>query len=31
MPIIQPGANAPWLLDVKDLDAWVDRSKRTID
>jgi excisionase family DNA binding protein len=22
-----PGNNAPWLLDVKDLDSWIDRHK----
>jgi excisionase family DNA binding protein len=22
-----PGNNAPWLLDVKDLDTWIDRHK----
>jgi excisionase family DNA binding protein len=30
LPIVQYGENAPWLLDVRDLDEWVDRNKHTI-
>jgi excisionase family DNA binding protein len=31
LPIIQTGANAPWLLDRLDLDQWIERKKRTLD
>jgi excisionase family DNA binding protein len=31
LPIVQPGANAPWLVDVRDLDAWIERTKRLVD
>lgn len=31
LPVIQPGPNAPWLLDVRDLDSWVDRNKQVIE
>ena len=33
LPVIRLADNghAPWLLDVRDLDAWVDRSKRTLE
>jgi excisionase family DNA binding protein len=27
LPAVIPGNNAPWLLDVKDLDLWIDRHK----
>ncbi len=27
LPAVIAGDNAPWLLDVKDLDAWIDRHK----
>jgi hypothetical protein len=30
IPIIQYGHNAPWLLDLRDLDGWVDRHKQTL-
>jgi excisionase family DNA binding protein len=30
LPVVKYGDNAPWLLDVRDLDAWVDRNKETI-
>ena len=29
IPIVQYGPNAPWLIDVADLDAWVLRHKVT--
>lgn len=31
VPIVKTGENAPWLVDVRDLDAWVDQHKITID
>jgi hypothetical protein len=33
LPVIQLSDNghAPWLLDVRDLDAWVDRTKRSLE
>lgn len=33
LPVIQLSENghAPWLLDVRDLDAWVDRTKRSLE
>lgn len=27
LPAVIPGDNAPWLLDVKDLDRWIDKHK----
>ncbi len=32
LPVIRLAENghAPWLLDVRDLDQWVERSKRTL-
>lgn len=27
IPAIRPGDNAPWLLDVKDLDRWIEAHK----
>ena len=30
LPIIKCNENAPWLLDVRDLDGWVERNKQTI-
>lgn len=30
LPVIRPGENAPWLLDVRDLDAWIERQKETL-
>jgi excisionase family DNA binding protein len=27
IPAVIPGSNAPWLLDVKDLDHWIDSHK----
>jgi excisionase family DNA binding protein len=30
LPVVRIGGNAPWLLDVRDLDAWIDRHKETI-
>ena len=33
LPVIQLSENghAPWLLDVRDLDAWVERTKRSLE
>ncbi len=33
LPVIRlaEGGHAPWLLDVRDLDAWVDRTKRSLE
>ena len=33
LPVIQLSENghAPWLLDVRDLDAWIERSKRALE
>jgi hypothetical protein len=33
LPVIQLSENghAPWLLDIRDLDAWVDRTKRSLE
>ena len=33
LPVIGLAENghAPWLLDVRDLDAWVDRTKRSLE
>lgn len=30
LPIIKYGANVPWLLDVRDLDGWVEKHKATL-
>ena len=30
LPIVKYGENAPWLLDVRDLDTWVERHKQTL-
>jgi excisionase family DNA binding protein len=30
LPVVKYGENAPWLLDVKDLDSWVDRHKESL-
>lgn len=30
LPIVKYSENAPWLLDVRDLDGWVERNKQTI-
>jgi excisionase family DNA binding protein len=30
MPIVRYGDNTPWLLDIRDLDAWVDRNKQVV-
>jgi excisionase family DNA binding protein len=27
LPVIKPSENAPWLVDLNDLDAWIDRRK----
>jgi excisionase family DNA binding protein len=27
IPVVKTHENAPWLVDVKDLDAWVERAK----
>ncbi len=27
VPAVKPGNNAPWLLDVKDLDRWIEAHK----
>lgn len=33
LPVIrlEENGDAPWLLDVRDLDAWIDRTKRTLE
>ena len=31
IPIVKVGEGAPWLLDVRDLDSWVDHHKHTVD
>jgi hypothetical protein len=33
LPVIrlEESGHAPWLLDVHDLDAWVDRTKRSLE
>jgi hypothetical protein len=33
LPVIrlEENGHAPWLLDIRDLDAWVDRTKRTLE
>jgi hypothetical protein len=30
LPIVKYNENAPWLLDMRDLDGWVERNKRLI-
>jgi excisionase family DNA binding protein len=30
VPIVKYGENAPWLLDLRDLDSWVERHKQSI-
>ena len=30
LPVVKYRENAPWLLDVRDLDGWVERHKQTI-
>jgi excisionase family DNA binding protein len=30
LPIVKYAENAPWLLDVRDLDGWVERHKQII-
>jgi hypothetical protein len=30
LPIVRYSENAPWLLDVRDLDGWVERYKQTV-
>ena len=30
IPIVRDGEHSPWLLDVRDLDAWIDRHKETL-
>jgi len=30
LPIVKYGENAPWLLDLRDLDGWVERNKQSI-
>jgi len=30
LPIVKYSENAPWLLDVRDLDGWVEHNKQTI-
>ena len=32
LPVIKPSAGqcVPWLVDVRDLDSWIERVKRTI-
>jgi helix-turn-helix protein len=31
IPIVKVGEGAPWLLDLRDLDSWIDRHKRTVE
>jgi excisionase family DNA binding protein len=31
IPIVKVGEGAPWLLDLRDLDSWVDHHKRTVE
>jgi excisionase family DNA binding protein len=31
LPIVRHSENAPWLLDVQDLDGWVERNKLIIE
>ncbi len=30
LPVIKYGANTPWLLDVRDLDSWIERHKEIL-
>jgi excisionase family DNA binding protein len=30
LPIVKYGENTPWLLDMRDLDGWVERHKQTV-
>jgi excisionase family DNA binding protein len=29
LPVVPQGEHAPWLVDIKDLDAWIERRKET--
>jgi len=31
IPIVTVGEGAPWLLDLRDLDSWVDHHKHTVE
>ena len=31
IPIVKVGESAPWLLDLRDLDSWVDHHKHTVE
>jgi excisionase family DNA binding protein len=31
IPIVKVGEGAPWLVDLHDLDSWVDHHKRTVE
>jgi len=30
IPVVKYGKNAPWLIDVRDLDHWIERNKATV-
>ena len=30
LPVVQYGQNAPWLVDLRDLDMWVERNKQVM-
>jgi excisionase family DNA binding protein len=30
IPVIPQQGHAPWLVDVRDLDSWIERNKRTL-
>lgn len=30
IPVILPESTAPWLFDIRDLDAYIDRAKTTL-
>ncbi len=30
LPIVKYGEDAPWLLDLRDLDGWIERHKQSI-
>jgi len=30
LPVVKYAENVPWLLDLRDLDCWVERHKQTI-
>jgi excisionase family DNA binding protein len=30
IPVVKYGENAPWLIDVRDLDYWIERNKTNI-